>query len=93
MMILAGYAFVVKKKQIDANSLMKGAFVSGTAMAIFAVLGLPILIEFILVLLFSMLLRKFCDNKMDSIPYIQHFYTSQIEPYLFSLKSTSVSKK
>lgn len=93
MMILAGYAFVVKKKQIDANSLMKGAFVSGTAMAIFAVLGLPILIEFILVLLFSMLLRKFWDNKMEIIPYIQHFYTSQIEPYLFSLKSTVVSNK
>ena len=61
---VAAYSYVIKKREVDGTSLAKGATMSGLSISLFAVMGLPILIEFVIVIAISILFRKhFLDNK------------------------------
>jgi len=82
MVIVGGYAYFKKKKEFNKDSLLKGAFTSGVAMTLFAVLGFPILIEIILVIVISMLIRKHWHRKIDLIPIMRTFYEDRILPTL-----------
>ena len=60
---LTGYAYF-KKVKIEKGDVAKGAVLAGVSAGIFAVLGLPILVELVVVMVVAHLLRKhLLDNK------------------------------
>lgn len=80
MVIIAGYAYFKKKKEFDKDSLLKGAVTGGISVAIVTFLGLPFLIEFIMVLIVTTLIRKYWDRKVDLLPYLKSLYEQKIYP-------------
>ena len=66
LMVVAvtGYSYFKKKKKLEGKALAKGAAVAGVSAGLFAVLGLPILVELVLVIVLTALLRKhLLDNE------------------------------
>ena len=55
---VAGYSYFKKKQKLEGKALAKGAAVAGISAALFAVLGLPILVELVIVIVLMALLRK-----------------------------------
>ncbi len=53
----AGYAYF-KKQKIDLRSVAQGAAIAGVSAAVFATLGLPVLVELVIVIALIYLLRK-----------------------------------
>ena len=51
------YAYVIKKKKLDNKSTMKGAGLTVISWAIFSLLGLPILVELVIVLMVIKLIK------------------------------------
>ena len=58
VVICTGYAYVKKKNDLNKKNAIKGAGYTTISLAIFSVLGLPILIELIIVVMFLRLLKK-----------------------------------
>ena len=52
------WAYVVKKKKLDGPTAIKGAGLSIISWAIFSILGLPILIELVIVIAIFKLVKK-----------------------------------
>ena len=66
LMVVAvtGYSYFKKKKKLEGKALAKGAAVAGVSAGLFAVLGLPILVELVIVIVLMALLRKhLLDNE------------------------------
>jgi hypothetical protein len=62
---LGGYAYWTKKKKIDGASMAKGASMAAISAAVFGILGMPILVELVIVLVVGNLLRKHVlDNQL-----------------------------
>jgi hypothetical protein len=55
---LTFYSYKVKKTEIDKKSFVKGGVITSSSVLVFTVLGLPFLIELIIVLMVSHLLKK-----------------------------------
>ena len=55
---VTGYSYFKKKQKLEGKALAKGAAVAGISAALFAVLGLPILVELVIVIVVMALLRK-----------------------------------
>ena len=55
---IAGYSYWKEKKQIDKKAFLQGAVLTGTSAALFAILGLPVIIEFIIVMVVTTQLKK-----------------------------------
>ena len=53
----AGYAYF-KKQKLDLRSVAQGAAIAGVSAAVFATLGLPVLVELVIVVVLIYLLRK-----------------------------------
>ena len=60
LMVIAvtGYSYFKKKQKLEGKALAKGAAVAGISAGLFAVLGLPILVELVIVIVVMTLLRK-----------------------------------
>ena len=66
LMVVAvtGYSYFKKKQKLEGKALAKGAAVAGVSAGLFAVLGLPILVELVIVIVLMALLRKhLLDNE------------------------------
>ena len=66
LMVVAvtGYSYFKKKRKLEGKALAKGAAVAGVSAGLFAVLGLPILVELVIVIVLMALLRKhLLDNE------------------------------
>ena len=57
VVFLTAYSFVVKKEKIDGKQFIKGAGLSTVSCAIFATLGLPILVELVIVMVVYRVLK------------------------------------
>ncbi len=61
------YAYFVKKHEVDGKALFKGGVVAGTSMAVFAILGLPLLVELIIAMVLAALLKKYVLSRDDLV--------------------------
>lgn len=67
-----------------AWAAVKSAVLSGIAIALFGILALPILVEIMLVMIFSMLIRKHWDHKHDILHTMRTCVESQVLPAIHS---------
>ena len=67
---LTGYAYF-KKVKIDRGDVAKGAVLAGVSAGIFALLGLPILVELVIVMVVGHLLRKHLLDNQDLLKRIK----------------------
>lgn len=65
------YSYFVKKQQIDPKHALVGAGLAGISACIFAVLGLPILIELGIVITVTTLLRRHVIKNDELIQFIK----------------------
>jgi len=71
------YAYTVKKKQLDKKEALKGATYSAISYAIFSILGIPILIELIIVMVVLKVVRgEQAPGKKFVNMIIKKFHTS-----------------
>ena len=55
----AAYAYLLKRHDVDAAALARGGALAGTSLAIFATLGLPVLIELVIAIAAGALLKTY----------------------------------
>ena len=67
---LTGYAYF-KKVKIDKGDMARGAVLAGVSAGLFAVLGLPILVELVIVMVVGHLLRKHLLDNEDLLRRIK----------------------
>jgi hypothetical protein len=67
VVICTGYAYVKKKKDLNKENAIKGAGYTTISLAIFSVLGLPVLIELIIVVMLLRILKKKESNGSEFI--------------------------
>ena len=60
-----GYAYFVKKREVDGKALLKGGVMATTSMAVFAVLGLPLLVELVIAMVVAALVKKYVLSRDD----------------------------
>jgi len=60
--VITAYSFAVKKNKIDVRELLKGIAVTTLSAGLFSVLGLPFLINVVVVIICTSYLRKSLDN-------------------------------
>jgi siderophore synthetase component len=58
MIGLGGYSYFVKKHELDKSVIAKSGTVAGASAALFAVMGMHLLIEIVIVMVIAALLRK-----------------------------------
>jgi hypothetical protein len=71
IVLITAYAYVVKKKKVEGKRLAMGASLSGLSLGLFAILGLPILLELGIVLVVAALLRKQIMDRDDLLDYLK----------------------
>ena len=59
------YAYFVKKRELDGKALLAGGIVGGVSLTIFAVLGLPLLVELVIAMVVTALLKKYVLSRDD----------------------------
>ncbi len=77
LVFITAYVVMIKKNSIDKKSLIKGAVISTVSVAIFSVLGFPLLIELGIAIILTTLVRKkilenevvlsLIDNRLNEI--------------------------
>jgi len=67
---VAGYSYF-KKRKIDLKSMAKGAAIAGVSAAVFAALGMPILVELVIVVVLMSLLRKHVLDNEELIALVR----------------------
>lgn len=65
LVAITAYSYVFKKQQLDGYAVMKGATMAAFGYAIFSVLGLPMLVELVIVMLASIAIRKHFPEKKE----------------------------
>jgi hypothetical protein len=84
MICVATYAYAIKRHQFDGKSFVKGAGFAGISLALFTVLGLPILIELIVVIVITQIIRKGLIESSS----VQEYVKKRIIPALGNAKLT-----
>ncbi|MFC1588271.1 hypothetical protein ACFL54_08170 [Planctomycetota bacterium] len=65
------YSYFIKKHQLDKKELAKGATLAGVSAAIFSVLGMPVLIEFGVVIVATKIIRDQVFDNDECLAYIK----------------------
>ncbi len=73
---LTGYAYFVKKHEIDKAAFSKSATLTGLASILFSTLGLPFIIELLIVLVVSAVVRKKVLENPEIISIMKHHLLS-----------------
>lgn len=76
--VMAAYGYKKKKAELCKKSLLKGSTMSVVSMGLFALLGLPFLVELVLVLIVSLTLKKHLFERDDLLEY---FKTKALKSY------------
>lgn len=84
MICVAAYAYAVKRQEFDGGSFVKGAGMAGLSFTLFAVLGFPILIEFIIVLVITHLIR----HRLPKPAIVRKFIVMRVMPTVTDAKSS-----
>jgi hypothetical protein len=71
LVLCLAYSYFVKKQQIDPKHAAVGAGLAGMSACIFAVLGLPVLIELGIAITVTTLLRRHVINNDDLVQFIK----------------------
>lgn len=79
MTVVGAYAFFVKKKEFNKKEFTKGAILAITSTAIFGILGLPILIELIIVIVVCNILRNQMSKDIVVKDAIEKLFNSKIK--------------
>ena len=82
--IIASYAYFIKKKEFKAKEFNNGIVLSTTSMAIFALLGISVFFEFILVIVVYIILKEQLNKEIKVRNLIENFYKKNIKNRDFS---------
>lgn len=78
VILMAAYAYVVKKKDLDKVALGQGAFLSGLSLGLFSIMGMPLLLEIGIVIVVTGLTKKLVLKNDDlhrlALQHLKAFY-------------------
>jgi len=66
----AAYAYFVKKREVDGKALLHGGVMAATSMAVFAVLGLPLLVELVIAIALAVLVKRYILSRDDILDMV-----------------------
>jgi len=78
--LVAAYSYFVKKHKIEGKRLVRGLGLAGVSAAIFAVFGLPLLIELGLVLVLNKLIREHILDRPELLKLISRRLKEMLQP-------------
>ena len=84
---LTFYSYKIKKIEMDKESAFKGGFTTIVTGFLFSALGLPFILDFVLVVLISRLLKKHLLDKKD----VRDYFKSNIKKFFKELKNNSIN--
>ncbi len=61
----SAYAYFIKKRELDGRTFVSGGVIGAVSLGVFAVLGLPLLVELVIAMVLAGLLKKYVLSRSD----------------------------